>query len=179
MFAYLGLGLSRSPCQAAGSCRTKSVLPESMAPLRHSQEVQIQGGKLSIATRRQSGQVARRLQQLKFKWVQIIFFLALICSEFVLNSLSMAFPICFLPLPYHLPSAALVPVSFYVVCTLPVVSDIWGVFASQYLCTERHFVGALRFPGAAVEVSQRILLCESGRGTCEPPNSAGKQRREV
>lgn len=78
MFTYLGLGLSRSPCQAAGSCRTKSVLPESMAPLSHSQEVQIQGGKLSIATRRQSGRVARRLQQLKFKWVQNYFFFNLL-----------------------------------------------------------------------------------------------------
>lgn len=86
VFTYLGLGLSCSPCQAAGSCHTKSVLPESMAPLSHSQEVQIQRGELSIATHGQSrGRVARRLQQLKSKWVQM-FFLALICLKFVMNS---------------------------------------------------------------------------------------------
>lgn len=105
MFTYLGLGLSRSPCQAASSCRTKSVLPESMAPLSHSQEVQIQWGTLSIATRRRISRVARRLQQLKFKCVQFCclfgWFFSLICSEFMLNSLSMAFPI--LPLPFYPP----------------------------------------------------------------------------
>ncbi|XP_068808724.1 N(G),N(G)-dimethylarginine dimethylaminohydrolase 1 isoform X2 [Struthio camelus] len=58
MFTYLRLGPSCSSCQATGSCCTKSVLPESMAPLSESQELQIQRRKLSRATCRQSSQKA-------------------------------------------------------------------------------------------------------------------------
>lgn len=166
VFTYLGLGLSCSPCQAAGSCCSKSVLPESMAPLSHSQEVQIQWGKLSIATHRQSGRVARRLQQLKFKWVQIFFFLALICSEFMLNSFEYG-------ISYLFSSSSLLPSLQLCLCLsvfvqsvpclwFPTFEGFWfAVFVrGEALC----FVGALRFPLAAVKVSQRFSLCESGRG---------------
>lgn len=179
VFTYLGLGLSRSLCQAAGSCCTKSVLPDSMAPLSHSQEVQIQWGKLSIAMHRQSGQVARRLRQLKFKWVQK-FFLALICSEFMLNSFEYGISYLFSSsslLPSLQLSSCLsvfvqsVPCLWFLICGV-----CFAVFVqSDTLC----FVSVLHFPLAAVKVSWRFPLCGSARGTCEPPHPVGKQRRKI
>lgn len=58
MFTYLRLGLFCCSCQATGSCYTKSALPESIAPLSDSQEVQIQWGKLSIQAKQQSSREA-------------------------------------------------------------------------------------------------------------------------
>lgn len=69
------------------------------------------------------------------------------------------------------------PGSFYIVCALPVVSNIWGgrCWAVFVRWEALGFVGACL---AVVEVLHRFLLCERGRGTREPPNSAGKARRK-
>lgn len=142
MFTYLGLGLSRSPCQAASSCRTKSVLPESMAPLSHSQEVQIQWGTLSIATRRRINRVARRLQQLKFKCVQ---FCCLLVGFFFFDLLRVYaeffrvwhFLFVFFLFLTTLLLAVLMPDSFYIVCALPVISSIWGWEVLCSVCAPR------------------------------------------
>ncbi|OWK64388.1 hypothetical protein RLOC_00002220 [Lonchura striata] len=106
-----------------------------MAPLSHSQEVQIQWGKLSTEMHRQSSQVARRLRQLKFKWVQK-FFLALICSEFMLNSFEYG-------ISYLFSSSSLLPSLQLSSCLSVFVQSVprlWfltcGGFALQYLCSE-------------------------------------------
>lgn len=94
------------------------------------------------------------------------FFLALICSEFMLNSFEYG-------ISYLFSSSSLLPSLQLCLCLsvfvqsvpclwFPTFEGFWfAVFVrGEALC----FVGALRFPLAAVKVSQRFSLCESGRG---------------
>lgn len=150
-----------------------------MAPLSHSQEVQIQWGKLSIAVHRRSGQVARRLQQLNSSGFRSFpcFDLLRVYAEFFWV---WHFLFVFFLFPTALPSAMLMPVSFCTVCALLVVSNMWGVCFAVFVQWETLcFVSVLQFPLAAVKVLWRFPLCGNARETCEPPHPAGKQKENL
>lgn len=131
-----------------------------MAPLSHSQEVQIQWGKLSIAVHRQSSQVARRLQQLNSSGLRSFpcFDLLRVYAEFFWV---WHFLFVFFLFPTALPTAMLMPVSFCTVCALLVVSNMWGVCFAVFVQWETLcFVSVLHFPLVAVKVLWRFPLCK-------------------
>lgn len=131
-----------------------------MAPLSHSQEVQIQWGKLSIAVHRRSSQVARRLQQLNSSGFRSFpcFDLLRVYAEFFWV---WHFLFVFFLFPTALPTAMLMPVSFCTVCALLVVSNMWGVCFAVFVQWETLcFVSVLHFPLVAVKVLWRFPLCK-------------------